>query len=59
MTAVQQLFRNRPELGVIYPRVGLWVDGAHHNLTFNFFGGSARLKWPAPIPGRSWPRWRP
>jgi hypothetical protein len=41
-TAVQQLLLNRPELGVIYPRVGLWADGAHHNLAFNFFGDAAR-----------------
>lgn len=41
-TAVQQLFLSRPELGVIYPRVGLWADGAHHNLVFNFYGDAAR-----------------
>jgi hypothetical protein len=28
---------------VIYPKVGLWDDGAHHNLVFNFFG---QYQWP-------------
>lgn len=41
-TAVQQLFLDRPDLGVTYPRVGLWADGAHHNLVFNFFGDARR-----------------
>jgi hypothetical protein len=27
---------------VIYPKVGLWEDGSHHNLIFNFFGDYRR-----------------
>lgn len=50
-TAVQQLFLNRPELGVIYPRVGLWADGSHHNLVFNFFGNAARPELVRADPG--------
>lgn len=29
-------------MGVIYPQVGLWEDGANHNLVFNFFGDHSR-----------------
>lgn len=27
---------------MLYPQVGLWADGSHHNLVFNFFGHAAR-----------------
>jgi hypothetical protein len=37
-SAIQRLLRAHDESVVIYPKVGLWDDGAHHNLVLNFFG---------------------
>jgi len=37
------LLRER-ETGVLYPKVGLWPDGSHHNLVFNFFGDYSRAE---------------
>jgi hypothetical protein len=36
-SAVQHFFRSHDNLSVIYPRVALWADGAHHNLVNNFY----------------------
>lgn len=36
-SAVQHIFRTHDDSSLIYPKVGLWADGAHHNLVFNFY----------------------
>lgn len=36
-SAIQHALSTQPHKGVIYPRVGLWADGSHHNLVFNYF----------------------
>lgn len=36
-SAIQHALRAHDDSVVIYPKVGLWADGAHHNLVFNFF----------------------
>jgi hypothetical protein len=36
-SAVQHVLRTHDNSSVIYPKVGLWADGAHHNLVFNFY----------------------
>jgi hypothetical protein len=41
-TAIQEVLRSYEGEDLLYPRVGLWSDGAHHNLVSNFFGDYAR-----------------
>ncbi|OYV34417.1 MAG: hypothetical protein B7Z80_21270 [Rhodospirillales bacterium 20-64-7] len=41
-TAVQEILAKSGDPSVFYPRVGLWHDGAHHNLVFNFYQDFAR-----------------
>ncbi len=36
-SAVQHILRNHDNTVVVYPKVGLWKDGSHHNLVFNFY----------------------
>jgi len=36
-SAIQHALRAHDDTVVIYPKVDLWADGAHHNLVFNFF----------------------
>jgi hypothetical protein len=37
-SAVQHILSRHDGSIVLYPRVGLWPDGSHHNLVLNFFG---------------------
>lgn len=37
-SAVQYILSRHDGSIVLYPRVGLWPDGSHHNLVLNFFG---------------------
>src|SRR5215469_1440715 len=46
-TAIQGLLRRHRDAPVIYPRVGLWPDGAHHGLVFKFLGKERKGKVPA------------
>jgi hypothetical protein len=41
-SAIQHVLRTHDDSSVVYPKVGLWRDGAHHNLVFNFFEDFAR-----------------
>lgn len=41
-SAVQHFFITQDDLPLLYPRVGLWADGAHHNLVQNFYGDYRR-----------------
>ena len=41
-SAVQQFLQRHDNSVVIYPKVGLWGDGSHHNLVLNFFGEYTR-----------------
>lgn len=36
-SAVQYILNTYPDKNVLYPNVGLWSDGAHHNLVLNYF----------------------
>ncbi len=36
-SAVQHIFRTHDIPSVMYPKVGLWADGSHHNLMLNFY----------------------
>ncbi len=36
-SALQHILRHHDNTVVCYPKVGLWSDGSHHNLIFNFF----------------------
>jgi hypothetical protein len=36
-SAVQHVMRTHDNSQVLYPKVGLWADGSHHNLAFNFY----------------------
>ena len=36
-SAVQYLMEKQNDEQILYPRVGLWRDGSHHNMVFNFF----------------------
>lgn len=46
-TAIQGLLRRHSDPPVIYPKVGLWPDGAHHGLVFKFLGKNRKGKVPA------------
>ncbi|HLY04338.1 MAG TPA: hypothetical protein VKR31_01180 [Rhizomicrobium sp.] len=46
-TAIQGLLRRHEDPPVIYPKVGLWPDGAHHGLVFKFLGKNRKGKVPA------------
>jgi hypothetical protein len=37
-SAVQHALRGYEGEDLNYPKVGLWADGSHHNLVFNYFG---------------------
>jgi len=37
-SAVQDVLRRHDGSIVIYPKIGLWADGSHHNLVLNYFG---------------------
>jgi hypothetical protein len=41
-SAVQNILSHHDGSVVLYPRVGLWPDGSHHNLVLNFFGNYQR-----------------
>jgi hypothetical protein len=41
-SAVQHLLRSHDDSVIVYPKLGLWRDGAHHNLVFNFFKDYSR-----------------
>jgi hypothetical protein len=41
-SAVQHILSRHDGSIVLYPRVGLWPDGSHHNLVLNFFGDYQR-----------------
>jgi hypothetical protein len=41
-TAIQNFLRDHDNSSVIYPKVGLWRDGSHHNLILNYFGDYER-----------------
>lgn len=41
-SAVQHILRNHDNSTIIYPKVGMWADGSHHNLVLNFLGEYAR-----------------
>lgn len=41
-SAVQHILRNHDNSTIIYPKVGMWADGSHHNLVLNYFGDYAR-----------------
>ncbi len=43
-TAVQDVLRAHDNSVLIYPKVGLWPDGSHHNLVFNFFHDYSRAE---------------
>lgn len=36
-SAIQHVLSNHDGGVVLYPRVGLWADGSHHNLVLNYF----------------------
>jgi hypothetical protein len=41
-SAIQDILRRHDNSVVIYPKVGLWGDGSHHNLVLNFYRDYAR-----------------
>ncbi|HEY6577990.1 MAG TPA: hypothetical protein VIY09_01585 [Rhizomicrobium sp.] len=41
-SAVQYILSRHDGSIVLYPKVGLWSDGSHHNLVLNFFGDYQR-----------------
>lgn len=41
-SAVQHFLHRHDNSIVIYPKVGLWADGSHHNLVLNYFGEYTR-----------------
>ena len=41
-SAVQHFLQRHDNSIVVYPKVGLWADGAHHNLVLNYFGEYTR-----------------
>lgn len=41
-SAVQYILQRHDNSIVIYPKVGLWADGSHHNLILNYFGEYTR-----------------
>lgn len=41
-SAIQHILSCHDGSVVLYPRVGLWPDGSHHNLVLNFFGNFQR-----------------
>ena len=41
-SAVQHALRSYESTSLLYPQVGLWRDGSHHGLIYNFFGDFAR-----------------
>src|SRR5262249_25017319 len=41
-SAVQHFLRRHDNSTVIYPKVGLWDDGSHHNLILNYFSEYTR-----------------
>jgi hypothetical protein len=43
-SAVQAALRDHDNSVVVYPKVGLWPDGSHHNLVLNYFRDYARAE---------------
>jgi hypothetical protein len=43
-SAIQDVLRRHDNSVVIYPKIGLWKDGSHHNLVFNFFQKYTRAR---------------
>ncbi|MGH6876609.1 MAG: hypothetical protein ACREHV_04430 [Rhizomicrobium sp.] len=41
-SAIQYVLGRHDGSIVLYPKVGLWSDGSHHNLVLNFFGDDTR-----------------
>jgi hypothetical protein len=41
-SAVQHVLQRHDNSIVLYPKVGLWADGSHHNLVLNYFGEYTR-----------------
>jgi hypothetical protein len=41
-SAVQHALRSYESTSLLYPQVGLWRDGSHHGLIYNFFGDFGR-----------------
>ena len=41
-SAVQHILQRHDNSIVVYPKVGLWADGSHHNLILNYFGEYTR-----------------
>jgi hypothetical protein len=51
-SALQRILSCHDDSVVLYPRVGLWGDGSHHNLVLNFFGGHRRPEMVREDPDR-------
>lgn len=43
-SAIQSVLREHDNSVVIYPKVGLWADGSHHNLVLSYFGDHSRAE---------------
>ncbi len=41
-SAVQYVLSKHDNSRITYPKIGLWADGSHHNLVFNFYGDTTR-----------------
>ncbi|HEY3779214.1 MAG TPA: hypothetical protein VGL35_14270 [Rhizomicrobium sp.] len=41
-SAIQHVLSGHDGSVVLYPRIGLWSDGSHHNLVLNYFGEYTR-----------------
>jgi hypothetical protein len=41
-SAIQYVLSRQDNTQLVYPKIGLWADGSHHNLVFNFFGDYRR-----------------
>ncbi len=42
-SAIQYVLQNHDNSVIIYPKVGLWAGGSHHNLVFNFYGDAPKV----------------
>ena len=41
-SAIQSVLRDHDNEYLLYPKIGLWHDGSHHNLVFSFFHDESR-----------------
>lgn len=41
-TALQDILRGHDNTAIVYPKVGLWHDGSHHNLVLNMYSDYER-----------------